>query len=161
MTLKRLFTACVRMTSNVLMWFLAAQPDSGGTPGLVAAGSASHRSFSNSTMPIWAAVSQQEAAADQPPLHHFLFRPRTLKLGSPPATMRVLVSASPDMLVQNKILGLYKLYVNGIVVGVGPGGGDAHQTPTPGRGDNAVYDDIQVPLEVLERGAGTNCTLCV
>lgn len=74
---------------------------------------------------------------------------------------RVLVSASPDMLVQNKILGLYKLYVNGIVVGVGPGRGDAHQTPTPGRGDNAVYDDIQVPLEVLERGAGTNCTLCV
>lgn len=50
---------------------------------------------------------------------HVLLRPRTLQLATAAASMRVIVSAAPDYTVQNKILGLYRLFINGIFVAVG------------------------------------------
>ena len=48
-----------------------------------------------------------------------------------PAGMTVLVGASPDVTHGGKTLALYKLYVNGFFVGIGPGRGDGSTDDAP------------------------------
>ena len=99
-------------------------------------------SFSNDTQPIWVPASLHA--------NHTLLRPATLNLSAPAAAMTVLVSAAPDVKNAGRTLALYRLYVNGIFLGIGPGRGDGPVSPEM---SEAVYDRIEVPLEVLQRSS--------
>ncbi len=112
---------------------------------------ASPPGFSPGTAAIWAPARLGA--------RHALLRPPTLRgLAAKPAGMTVLVGASPDVTHGGKTLALYKLYVNGFFVGIGPGRGDG-STDNPAA--NAVYDRIEVPAAVLASAAGTHNTVSV
>ena len=66
----------------------------------------------------------------------------TLQLSAAPARMVVLVSAAPDPVNQGQLLGLYRLFINGVNVGIGPGRGKLNLANHPSA---SVYDRIEVP----------------
>jgi hypothetical protein len=124
--------------------------------------------FSNSTEAIWAPAASRGAAV---PPSFVLLRPPTFALQASPARMVVLVSAAPDPINQGQLLGMYKLYINGVLVGMGPGRGQLNQHSHPFA---SVYDVIEVPAvallqrqrqqddeEGVERGSGSNATTSI
>ena len=85
---------------------------------------------------------------------HVLLRPKSWTIpkdSNEPKRMTVLVSAAPDVKNGGKVLALYKLFVNGIFVGIGPGRGEG---PVSQSAHVGVYDTIEVPQVVL--AASTN-----
>ena len=93
--------------------------------------------FSNDTLPIWA-PHQQYAK-------YTFLRPASLRtLSAPIAKMTVLVSAAPDIKNDGRTLALYRLYVNGFFISIGPGRGSGTVNTS------AVYDLVDVPVEVLQ-----------
>ena len=95
-------------------------------------------SFSNATMPIWAPAP---IAAK-----FVLLRPPTVHLNETAARMKVLVSAAQDNKDQQQVLALYRLFVNGMAVGMGPGRGEV---PVSLSSHNAIFDTIDVPQSAL------------
>eukprot|EP00931_Biecheleriopsis_adriatica_P003616 TRINITY_DN105414_c0_g1_i1.p1 TRINITY_DN105414_c0_g1~~TRINITY_DN105414_c0_g1_i1.p1 ORF type:complete len:845 (-),score=124.72 TRINITY_DN105414_c0_g1_i1:52-2586(-) len=96
-------------------------------------------SFSNSTKAIWAPAQLSASFV--------LLRPPTLQLGSAPSRMRALVSAAQDNADQQKVLALYRLFVNGVAVTMGPGRG---VLPVSMLSTEAVFDIIEVPAAALQ-----------
>ena len=92
--------------------------------------------FSNDTLPIWAPHNQNAK--------HTFLRPATMSLSASAAKMTVLVSAAPDIKNDGKTLALYRLYVNGVFTGIGPGRGEGTLSTS------AVYDVIDVPASTLQ-----------
>ena len=93
--------------------------------------------FSNDTVPIWAPHKQYAK--------HIFLRPATMRtLSASIAKMTVLVSAAPDIKNDGRTLALYRLYVNGVFVTIGPGRGSGTLNTS------AVYDVVDVPVEVLQ-----------
>jgi len=100
--------------------------------------------FSNSTEPIWA------PAADA--TKFVLLRPQTQNLSRRVARMVLLVSAAQDNGDKQQTLAMYRLFVNGIAMGMGPGRGE--QPLVTGRGapihTAPIFDTIEVPTSVID-----------
>jgi len=97
--------------------------------------------FSANTSAIWTAASPGRSYA--------LLRPATIKLNTAAYSMIILVSAVPDSTRQQKYLSKYRLFVNGINTGIGPGRPDVSiNAQTPGS-TATVFDRIEVPTAVL------------
>ena len=100
------------------------------------------QAFSPSTVAIW-------GPSDWSATHVFL-RPTTYVSPSSVTRATVLVSAGPG---NPKLLGAYRLFVNGLDLAVGPGRGDVPTGATSLQG-NAVYDTVEVPSSVLAAAPG-------
>ena len=102
--------------------------------------------------PVWAPASENAK--------HVLLRPKswTVPKGSDPERMTVVVSAAPDVKNGGKVLAIYKLYVNGVFVGVGPGRGEG---PVSKASLSLVYDTIHVPRDVLAVRKGNQISIAL
>lgn len=97
------------------------------------------------------------SAADGSSPNYVLLRPPTLQLNAVAATMKVMVSAAPDPVNQGQLLGLYRLFVNGVHVAIGPGRGNLNMNSNP---NATVFDSVDVPASILEN-SGTQVTVAL
>ena len=119
---------------------------------LVLASTESAEVSASSAEAIWAPASQNAK--------HVFLRPKSWKVppGSEPERMKVIVSAAPDSKNGGKVLALYKLYVNGIAVGIGPGRGEGQVSKSA---SVILYDEILVPKEVLAQRKGEDISIAL
>ena len=100
--------------------------------------------FTDGTSPIWAPAGQQAK--------HVLLRPPTMRLAATPAKMTIAVSAAPDIKNGGKVLALYRVFVNGVFLGIGPGRSEQHQSVLT----LPLYDQIDVPASILGASKSNN-----
>ncbi len=100
--------------------------------------------FRNTTTPIWAAGDTAHFA-----LHRLVVTPAALATASPVSRAVAFVTAQQAP----KLLGAYKLLLDGVVVGIGPGRGDA-MTNLTGQGRRVPYDALDVSAAVAGLAVG-------